>query len=262
MTSPPEDIEVVPDAPRKGETEGEARARTTRNDHDGQRNKRKSEELETKTNEYEPRKTRGIRTNYKYLNDPFPDEEEEGAFPNIEDNAEAMITGDDCHSLKEAKASPEWPDWEHAIQAELDQLQEMGTWQLVDKPPDAKPIANKWVFAKKRDKEERITKYKARLVAKGCAQRPGYDYVETHSPVVRLETMRAIMALAPMWKLLMHQMDIKGAYLNGRLKERVYMLQPKGFDDGTGHVCLLIKTLYGLKQSGREWNIELDTKLQ
>jgi hypothetical protein len=57
-------------------------------------------------------------------------------------------------------------------------------------------------------------------------------------------------------------MDIKGAYLNGRLKERVYMLQPKGFDDGTGHVCLLIKTLYRLKQSGREWNIELDTKLR
>jgi hypothetical protein len=91
------------------------------------------EELETKTNEYEPWKTRGIRTNYKYLNDPFPDEEEEGAFPNIEDNVEAIITRDDCHSLKEAKASLEWPDWEHAIQAELNQLQEMGTWQLVDK---------------------------------------------------------------------------------------------------------------------------------
>jgi hypothetical protein len=70
------------------------------------------------------------------------------------------------------------------------------------------------------------------------------------------------MALVPTWQLLMQQMDVKGAYLNGRLKERVYMRQPKGFDDRTGHVCLLIKTLYGLKQSGREWNIELDTKLQ
>jgi hypothetical protein len=80
-----------------------------------------------------------------------------------------MMAGDDCHSLKEAKASSEWPDWEHAIQAELDQLQEMGTWQLVDKPPDAVPIANKWVFTKKRNKEGKLTKYKARLVAKGCA---------------------------------------------------------------------------------------------
>jgi len=70
------------------------------------------------------------------------------------------------------------------------------------------------------------------------------------------------MALAPTWKLSMCQMDVKGAYLNGRLKERVYMLQPEGFDNGTGHICLLIKTLYRLFQSRRELNIELDTKLQ
>ena len=57
-------------------------------------------------------------------------------------------------------------------------------------------------------------------------------------------------------------MDIKGAYLNGKLKERVYMRQPEGYEDGTERVCLLIKTLYGLKQVGREWNIEFDTKLR
>ena len=60
----------------------------------------------------------------------------------------------------------------------------MGTWKLVEKPPDAVPITNKWVFAKKRNKEGQIVKYKARLVAKGCSQRPGYDYVETHSVTV------------------------------------------------------------------------------
>ena len=65
-----------------------------------------------------------------------------------------------------------------------------------------------------------------------------------------------------MWKLLMCQMDVKGAYLNGRLKERVYMLGPKGFDHKNGCICLLIKTLYGLKLSRREWNIKLNTKLQ
>ena len=57
-------------------------------------------------------------------------------------------------------------------------------------------------------------------------------------------------------------MDVKGAYLNGVLKEKVYMRQPEGYDDGSGRVSLLIKTLYGLKQSGREWNKELDTKLK
>ena len=95
----------------------------------------------------------------------------------------------------------------------------MGTWQLVDKLPDAVPIANKWVFTKKRNKEGKLTKYKARLVTKGCAQRPGHDYVETHSPVIRLETIWAIMALVPTRQLVMQQMDMKGAYLNGRLKE-------------------------------------------
>ncbi len=97
--------------------------------------------------------------------------------------------GDDYHSLHEAKQSPDWPEWEKAIKTELDQLNQMGTWRLVEKPQGAVPIANKWVFTKKRNKEGQLTKYKARLVAKGCAQQPGYDYVETHSPVVQLETI-------------------------------------------------------------------------
>ena len=124
------------------------------------------------------------------------------------------------------------------------------------------PISNKWVFTKKRNKDGVLTRYKARLIAKGCTQCPGYDYLETHSLVVWLETIRAILALAPSCKLHIHQMDIKGVYLNGKLKEHVYMRQPEGFEDGTGHICLLIKTLYCLKQAGWEWNKELDSKLR
>jgi len=85
------------------------------------------------------------------------------------EEAFAMIPGDDCHSLKEARESPEWPEWERAIHTELEQLCHMGTWKLVDKPVGAVPINNKWVFTKKRNKEGVLTKYKARLVAKGCA---------------------------------------------------------------------------------------------
>ena len=138
----------------------------------------------------------------------------------------------------------------------------MGTWQLVEKPHNAMPIANKWVFAKKWDKLGRVIKFKARLVAKGCAQRPRYDYIETHSPVVCLETLWAILSLIPRERLIVRQMDVKGAYLNGTLKERIYMCQLEGYEDDTNRVCLLIKTLYGLKQAGREWNIEFDNKVK
>ena len=79
-----------------------------------------------------------------------------------------------------------------------------------------------------------LTKYKARLIAKGCAQHLGHDYIETHLPIVCLETIRAILAIAPTRKLHIQQMDIKGAYLNGTLKERIYMQQPEGFANGTG----------------------------
>ena len=113
----------------------------------------------------------------------------------------------------------------------------MNTWELVDSPLDAISIANKWVLLKKYNKQGVLIKYKARLVMKGCVQRPGFDFNETFSPVVHLETIRAILVMVPDKKLRVQQMDVKGAYLNGLLSEKVYMKQPKGYDDGTGHVC-------------------------
>ena len=100
-------------------------------------------------------------------------------------------------------------EWKKVIKIELDQLVETGTWKLVDKPKDAISIANKFVFDKKRNKAGKIMKYKARLVEKGCSQRPGYDYQETFSPVVRMETVRMILSLLPSKKLKIQQMDVK-----------------------------------------------------
>jgi hypothetical protein len=145
---------------------------------------------------------------------------------------------------------------------ELEQLQTVGVWKLVDKPIDALPIANKWLFVKKTNNIGQIEKYKARLVIKGCSQRPGFDYNETYSPVVRIETVRTILAMVPQMNLKIQQMDIKGAFLNGILKEKVYMKQPEGYTDGTKRVCQLIRTLYGLKQAGREWNTQFDEGIQ
>ena len=115
----------------------------------------------------QPRKTRGNRVDYQKLHDPFSDHED-GDEQNYQYNV--TDTQSDPLTLKDAKASDEWPEWEKAIHAELEQLNQMGTWKLIEKPINAQPIANKWVFVKKRDKSGQVTKYKARLVTKGCAQ--------------------------------------------------------------------------------------------
>ena len=202
------------------------------------------------------------------MNDPFSEEEEAEQIEESEGQswlsvAIAIHSGkDEPKSLSEAKKSPEWPEWEHAIKEELAQLLRKGTWKLTKAPEGAVPITNKWVFNKKYNKEGDLIKYKARLVVKGCAQRPGYDYDETFAPIVCLETIRVILALSVAEDLVIRQMDVKGAYLNGTLNETVYMRQPEGYEDKLERTCLLIKTLYGLKQAGREWNKELDRKLQ
>ena len=165
------------------------------------------------------------------------------------------------NSVAEARASPEWPEWEKAVKTELDMLSEKGTWQLVDLPPGRKAIGNRWVFTKKFDEHGNLSRYKARLVTQGFSQIPGQDYSETFSPVMRLDSLRTLIALAAMLDLEISQMDIKGAYLNGTLEEEIYMKQPEGFSDGTGRVCRLVHTLYGLKQSGREWNKTISSYL-
>ena len=169
---------------------------------------------------------------------------------------------DEFHGLKKAREFPDWSEWEKVIQAELNQLWEKGTWKLVDQPVSVIPFKNKWVFVLKKDKEGCIVHYKARLVVKGFGQHLGHDYLEMHSSIVRIESIHTMLAIASAKRLLIRQMDVKGAYLNRTLKETIYIKQSNGFKDGTGRVCHLIKTLYGLKQSSQEWNTEFVTKMR
>jgi transposase InsO family protein len=272
MCSPPEETVVTPDVLCKGESRGSALPPSDQTESRGKESvgsKRKQPEEEEYENLDTPCRTCGKCINYCYLNNPFPDEEEESQNEKLVTQlctstaeATAQTGGDKLKSLREAQSSSEWLEWEHAVNEELDQLRKRGTWILVKPPADAIPINNKWVFTKKFNKDGDLLKYKGRLVVKGCVQQPGQDYTETFSPVIRLETLRAILALAVQKDLHICQLDVKGAYLNGTLKEMVYMCQPEGYDDKTGHVCCFIKTLYGLKQSGREWNNKLDQKLK
>jgi len=144
--------------------------------------------------------------------------------------------------------------WKAAMDSEMASIEEHGTWELVPPPSDGSNIVScKWVFALK-EKDGFVERFKARVVARGFTQQQGVDYEETYASVVRFKALRIILAIVAMWDLELELMDVKTAYLNASLKERVFMRQPEGYErGGLGFVCLLRKALYGLKQSGREW---------
>ena len=162
------------------------------------------------------------------------------------------------NTLKEVQARPDWIHFKEAMDTEIAQLRDLGTYSLEPLPPERTPIGCRWVFLIKRDPDGTIIKYKARLVAQGFSQIPGQDFLETYAPVMRLESYRTLLALASLYDWEIHQIDVVGAYLNGELDETIYMRQPPGYEDGTPRVCRLHKALYGLKQAGRVWNVKFN----
>ena len=164
----------------------------------------------------------------------------------------------DPKSLEEVMSRPDWPKWKEAMDAEIQQLLDLGTYSLKNIPSDRKAIGCRWVFTIKRSPEGEILKYKVRLVAQGFSQIPGQDFLSTYAPVMRLKSYRALLALAASQDWEIHQIDIVGAYLNGELEETIFMKQPPGYEDGPPRACHLHKALYGLKQAGHVWNIKFN----
>lgn len=156
-------------------------------------------------------------------------------------------------SYEEAIQSNERKQWEEAMNSEIDSQLKNDTWTLVKRPKKEKVLQNRWVLRLKKKKNGNDL-FKARLVAKGHVQKEGIDFQETFSPVARYETIRTILAVAGKKNMKIEQFDVRTAFLYGSLEESIYMEQPKGFDDGTNRVCLLKRSLYGLKQSPRCWN--------
>jgi len=146
------------------------------------------------------------------------------------------------------------PDWIIAMQEELNNFTRNEVWSLVQRPKQ-NVIETKWVFRNKQDEHGVVTRNKARLVAQGYTQVEGLDFGETYAPVARLESIRILIAYATNHDFKLYQMDVKSAFLNGPLQERVYVEQPPGFEDPKkpNHVYLLHKALYGLKQAPRAW---------
>jgi len=137
------------------------------------------------------------------------------------------------------------------MKEEMDSLEKNKTWELVKLPKDRKTVGCKWVFKLKKGVDGKVERYKARLVAKGYSQMEGIDYHEIFSPVVKLVSIRVVLALVALLDLELEQLDVKTTFLHGDLDEEIYMEQPEGFvQHQKGRlVCKLKKSLYGLKQS-------------
>jgi len=118
----------------------------------------------------------------------------------------------------------------------------------VPRPPQANVVTGKWIFKHKLQSNGSLERYKARWVLRGCTQRPGVDFDETFSPVVKPATVRTVLSLALTRHWPIHQLDVKNAFLHGTLTETVYSHQPSGFEDRAhpDYVYLLKKSLYGL----------------
>jgi len=147
--------------------------------------------------------------------------------------------------------------WEKAIQDEVSSLIKNHTWDLVPRPQNRQIVSNKFAFKYKKDERAQIVRMKARLVARGFSQIYGIDYLDTYAPVVKLASIRILLAIAAIYGLEIHQMDVVTAFLAGELEEEIYMEQPEGFKVGSEEedlVCRLRKSIYGLKQAPRIWN--------
>lgn len=162
-------------------------------------------------------------------------------------------------NMNELMNRDDWQCWKEAIDEELTAMHENNAWTLIEEVPKGKVAINSmWIFKIK--DIENVPRYKARLVAKGCAQRPGMDFQETFAPVAKIATIRTLLSIAVQRNLLIHQMDVKTAFLNGELKEEIYMRLPKD-EQGKSRLCKLNRCIYGLKQASRNWNIRFDKTL-
>ena len=176
--------------------------------------------------------------------------------------ARAVLTPETCPAnIFEARSRPDAAKWEDAVLTQLNSVYSNNTFVIEEVPHGARVIPLKWHFSVKAITDEIV--YKARLVAKGFHQREGIDYEEIFAPVARLPTVRAVIALATVRGWVLIHMDVNTAFLQGELKELVYVSHPPGFEPEGAHTtaCRLLKPLYGLKQAPRAWNAKLNAAL-
>ena len=169
--------------------------------------------------------------------------------------AEAASLEEEPMTIKEALAGPYKAQWKAALDAEMNAHKKMGTYKRVrlsSLPPGTKILTSRMVFKVKRDVNGAVKKFKARWCARGFEQRFGVNFTDTYASVVKSMSYKALFAIIAHEDLECEQMDVITAFLNSILKEKIYIWPPEGFEED-GWVWLLIRALYGLKQSPREW---------
>ncbi|GKB10729.1 retrovirus-related pol polyprotein from transposon TNT 1-94 [Tanacetum coccineum] len=149
--------------------------------------------------------------------------------------------------------------WFQAMQDEIHKFDRLEVWELVPRPVYVMVIGLKWIYRVKLDEYGDVLKNKARLVAKGYRQEEGIDFEELFAPVARIEAIRIFIANVASKNMVIYQMDVKTAFLNGDLQEEVFISQPVGFEDPEHptHIYRLKKALYGLKQASRAWFLKV-----
>ncbi|GKA97364.1 putative ribonuclease H-like domain-containing protein, partial [Tanacetum coccineum] len=171
-----------------------------------------------------------------------------------------FLSQNEPKNISEALEDKSWVD---AMQEELLQFKIQKVWILVDLPYGKKAIGTKWVYRNKKDERGVVVRNKARLVAQGHRQEEGIDYDEVFAPVARIEAIRIFLAFASYMGFIVYQMDVKSAFLYGKIDEEVYVSQPPGFIDPKypKKVYKVVKALYGLHQAPRAWYATLSTFL-
>lgn len=186
-----------------------------------------------------------------------------------------------------ALSSADADEWLNA--SEIESIIKNDTWQIVDRPEDAEVIGSRMVLRNKFNPDGTINRRKARVVAKGFAQLPGIHFHQTFAPVARMSSIRLLVALAAQYGMSIHQLNVTTAYLNGKIQESIYMKPPNHIIESLeaiidkekkrselykkartmlqelnkgNKVCRLKKSLYGLRQAGRNWYATLDKALR
>ena len=157
-----------------------------------------------------------------------------------------LLDHDELANYEEAMMSPDSAKLFEAMKSEMGSIYENKVWTLIDLPDDRRAIENKWIFERKMDADSSVTIYKARIVAKGFRQVQGLTTMRFSHLYQCLKSVRIMLAITAFYEI--WQMDVTTAFLNGFIKEELYMMQPNGFVNpkGVNKMCKLQRSIYGL----------------